>query len=267
MEKEYLPLPYRFLTPKTLYMKRTHFLILILLISISLTKCSHQPTQDLVSNNVDSIKATVIAINEEMMQAVRDKNMDRYKSFCVDSMLALSDNFFKTSAYALSHDLVRGFSVPAHDYTFRLFGNTALISFLSTTFDLIAGDTLYNSFRTIRTFVLDSGKWKMAALCNAAIDVNHFIAVGEKHKKEYSQYAGIYLYGSGYADTIFIKDGKLYDAETGGKPSWNFPINDSEYMTSGNLTKIVFGKDENGQIAYYTEIQPDGQRQRVPKAK
>jgi|GEM_PF-1916656 len=248
-------------------MKRIAFLVLCLSMAVCFTKCSRPTSQDSGSINPDSVKKIIITLNGEMMEAIKEKNPNKYQALCVDSLLTVGDNMFMSSAYALSHDLSAGIAVPAHDYTFRLIGNTAILSYLSVSYEMVNGDSVFDSKRTLKTFVLDSGKWKMAAVAFGTRDVNYFTPVAEKHQKEYPQYAGIYQYDAQYADTVFVKDGKLYDAATGGKPDLNFPVSDSEYMTKGNLFKVVFGKDAKGRIAYYTEIRSDGQRWKLPKVK
>src|SRR5450755_711477 len=134
-------------------MKRIAFLVLCLSIALPISKCSRLTSQDPVSSNPDSVKKIIITLNGEMMEAIKEKNPNKYQALCVDSLLTVGDNMFMSSAYALSHDLSAGIAVPAHDYTFRLIGNTAILSYLSVSYEIIHSDTIFDSKRTLKTFV------------------------------------------------------------------------------------------------------------------
>jgi hypothetical protein len=51
--------------------------------------------------------------------------------------------------------------MPPHDFTFRLFGRTAILSFLNTIYDLYNNDTIYSTRRVTKVFIEDQGAWKM----------------------------------------------------------------------------------------------------------
>lgn len=204
-------------------------------------------------------------MNDESYRAYG--NPEKVKTFLEDSMLVVGDDMFMTSSNALAHDLFTVYVFP-HDYTFKLFGNTAVLSYLVTGYEIYNGDTIFYNVRDLKTFALDSGKWKVASLSHGFQIKNYFKPVAEKNQKHYASYAGVYKIKPGNFDTVFVKDGKLYDKITGDSvASWDFPVNDDEYMTKDYLDRFVFGKDSTGAISYYTTILRDGQRWKCPKIK
>jgi hypothetical protein len=235
---------------------------------ICLSGCMQKPAQEAVLSNPDSVKKLVIALNDECYHSYN--NPKKFQSFCEDSMLVVRDDHFMISSSAMSYDLARIYVFP-HDYTFRLFGNTAVISYLITGYEILKGDTIFRSSRNLRTFAFDNGKWKIASNTSNASgsnNVNYFKPVSEKNQKNYASYVGVYKVDTNIFDTIFVKDGKLYDRQTGDSNAyWNFPVNDNEYMNHYNLDRIVFGKDSKGVIAYYTDKLFDGQEFKCPKIK
>jgi hypothetical protein len=237
-------------------------IVLPLLAVLSLSAYSQKMSPESVLNNPDSVKKIIIMLNDECYHSY--DNPKKFQSFCEDSMLVLRDDVFMTSSNAMSQDLIR-ISVFPHDYTFKLSGNTAIISYLWAGYEIFNGDTIFYSGRNLRTFALNNGKWKIAVNASGSHSVNYFKPVAEINQKNYSSYAGIYKENATF-DTVFVKDGKLYD-KSGGDPTWDFPVNNSEYMTIENLERITFGKDSAGTISYFTVIEPDGQKFRCPKIK
>src|SRR5450631_250188 len=122
-------------------MKRITIFLLSFVMVVSFTKCNHQPAQDPNQSNPDTVKNIVITLNYENYRAYG--NPEKFQSFCEDSMLVVGDDMFMTSSNAMAHDLYR-VSVFPHDYTFRLFGNTAVISYLWTGYDVNNGDTIFH---------------------------------------------------------------------------------------------------------------------------
>ncbi len=244
-------------------MKKITALALSVCIILCFSRYSQTPKQDPNQSNPDSVKKIIIALNDECYRTLG--NPEKYQSFCEDSMLVVGDDMFMTSSNALSHDLLHIYALP-QDYTFKLFGNTAVISYLWVGYDLNNGDTIFHNLRNLRTFVYNNEKWKVASNSFGKVSVNYFKPVAEINQKNYPSYTGIYKIKPGIYDTVFVKDGKLYD-KSGGDATWDFPVNNSEYMTSENLDRITFGKDSGGAIAYVTVIEPDGQSFRCPKIK
>ena len=250
-------------------MKRTITIALSATAIMMLTGCGNQRTQQTASLNEDSIKQIIMTLQDSMVEASKDAHLhpEKYEQYCEDSMLFQFDDEFLTSATALSHDMGI-ISVPPHDYTFRLFGNTALLSFLETVYEVIRGDTIFFNVRIMKTFAFTNGRWKMAASTSSLQQANYNKQLKEKHQALYPDYTGVYQINLQLADTVFIKDGKLYDRYTSAPETLNFPVSDSEYMVNIDLTRVVYGgKDVNGKVAYYTIIRPDGQRYKVPKVK
>jgi|SRR5450755_823202 hypothetical protein len=229
------------------------------------SRCNQKTAQEAALSNPDSVKKIIIALNDASYRAY--DNPKKFQSFCEDSMLVVGDNMFMTSSYAMSHDL-NHISVFPHDYTFKLFGNTAVISYLVTGYEILKGDTIFHSSRNLRTFALNNGKWKVVSNASGSLSVNYYKPVTEKNQKYYASYVGVYKVDTNFFDTIFVKDGKLYDRVTGDSNSyWNFPVNDNEYMTRFNLDRIVFGKDAKGVVAYYTDKLIDGRELKCLKVK
>ena len=244
---------------------------LILMVLVLLISCKNQSSQQIVSLNKDSIKAIIMGIQDKMIAIIKSQSADRsakFASFCDDSLLCSENSTFMPSAYALSQDLINGLIVPPHDYTFRLISNTALLSYIETTFEVIGYDTAFQNRRVTKVFVLKNDEWKMGGLfINASQNDNYTPGVPEKNKQLYNDYIGIYQWKSNMADTFFVKDGKLYDAMTDSPPTLTFPVSDSEYMSKSDFGKVIFGRDANGKVSHYTYVLTNGQRMRVPKVK
>jgi hypothetical protein len=245
-------------------MKKITALVLSFGFIICFSRCSHTPKQDPNQSNPDSLKKVIIALNEEIFRSMN--NLEKFQSYYEDSIVAaMSSGEIQTSSKALSHGLLRNYILP-HDYTFRLFGNTAVLSYLYTNFELVGNDTTFHSLRGLKAFAYNNGKWKVVGGAGVEIPVNYFKPIVDKHEKDYASYVGVYQYEPGNPDTVFIKDGKLYD-RSGPNINWNFPVNENEYMIKGDLSRLSFGKDSNGVIAYYTITNPDGQQRKCPKIK
>jgi hypothetical protein len=251
-------------------MKKIIAVALSVCIIICFSRCSQKPTQELPSSNPDSVKKAIIALNDELFSSMG--NPEKYQTYCEDSMLTAADGEIATSSNFLSHNLYQRYIAP-HDYTFRLFGNTAILSYLNTSYELVGKDTIFHSLRILKTFAFNNGKWKVAGFAAGNVPVSYFKPVSDKHIKDYRSYVGYYQYKPGEVDTIFLKDGKLYDKSGSDAPQWNFPVNDNEYMTRNDvtglsdLTRLSFGKDSNGVVAYYTITNYDGQHWKCPKIK
>ncbi len=250
-------------------MKKIIAFITIVTVAICFSNCNSNPAHQVVSANTDSVKNIILDIQNKMLSAAADSvhGAEKYASFCEDSLIFSYDGIYMTSAYAVSNDLIHGMSTPPHDVAFRLYGNTAILSFREKSYEIANGDSVFHDVRIVKTFVQDHGTWKMAAICTALQPVNYFKAVAEKHPQLYNEYAGVYQLNSSTADTVFIKDGKLYEAFTGENPSIDFPVNDSEYMVKDDLGRIIFGRDLKGKISYFTLVRYDGQRLKAPKVR
>jgi hypothetical protein len=250
-------------------MKHSATFLFSMVLALCFSRCRQTPAQELPSSNPDSVKKAIIALNGEIFQSMG--NPEKYQTFCEDSMLYENDGELMTSSNSVSHSLYHRYILP-HDYTFRLFGNTALLSYLSTSFELVGKDTIFHNYRSLRTFAFDNGRWKVAGTSAGNVPVSYFKPIIDKHQKDYASYVGCYQYKPGEIDTIFIKDGKLYD-KSGGDANWNFPVNENEYMIRNELTgisdlaRLSFGKDSTGAVAYYTMTNLDGQKWMCPKIK
>jgi hypothetical protein len=244
-------------------MKNIIAVALSVCIIICFSRCNQTPGQDPNQINPDSVKKIIIALNDSSYRAYG--NPEKFQSFCEDSMFGVGGNAFFNSSNAFSHDLLR-VSVLPHDYSFKLFGKTAMLSYLWTGYEILNGDTVFKNLRNLKTFVLNNGHWKIAGNAAASQSINYFKPVIDKHEKEYASYVGIYQVKPGDMDTVFVKDGKLFDKD-GGDAEWVFPVSDNEYMIDGDLSRISFWKDTKGVASYYTVTYPDGQQWKCPKIK
>ena len=243
-------------------MKNIIVFITIFVIVFCFSNCNNNPANQSVFSNTDSIKNIILDIQNKMLSAAADgvHGAEKYASFCEDSLISLYDGNYMTSAYAVSHDLSNGIIKPPHEIAFRLYGSSAILSFLEKFYEIINGDSIFHEVRIVKTFVQDNGTWKMATMCTALQPVNYFKPVQEKNPQLYNEYAGVYQLKPSVADTVFVKDGKLHEAFTGENPSIDFPVNDSEYMVKDDLSRIIFGRDTKGKISSYTYVRYDGQR-------
>jgi len=251
-------------TPKQPQMKKIIALALSTCIIICFSRCNQKTAQELPSSNPDIVKKTIIALNEEIYRSMG--NPEKFRTLYEDSVVAaLANGEITTSSIAFSHDLWHNYILP-HDYTFRLFGKTAILSFLFTAYEIQNKDSIFHSIRGTKTFVFNNGQWKVACAAATEIYNNHFKPIVDKHVKDYASYVGIYQYNASQLDTVFIKDGKLYD-KGGSGDTYDFAVNDNEYMFDGDLTRLSFGRDAKGLVSYYTITNPDGQHWKCPKIK
>ncbi len=245
-------------------MKKAIALTLSLCVTIFFTNCSQRAIKDPNQSNPDSVKKIILAISHEMFQA--RNNPEKLKKYYEDSLLVVGDDFFMTSSEDFLRDLYTHISVPPHDFTIKLFGNTAIVSSLETVYDLINGDTIFHSLRNLRIFAFNGEKWKVASYAFGKQTVNYYRPVIGNHEKAYAAYVGIYQSNVHEADTVFVKDGNLFD-KSGSDAQLNFPVSDNEYMINGDLGKLSFGRDAKGVVSYYTITNPDGQHWKCPKIK
>jgi len=238
-------------------------------IYICIISCDNKPSNQSSPDKSDSIKKIILNIQQQMQSAYSDSihGAEKFAFFCEDSVITTYEGNYESSSYALSHDLPKGTTIPPHKFIFRLFDKTVLLSFLVTNYEIIQGDTIYHDVRETKTFILDKGNWKMAAMCVDKQPINYFNPVRNTNTNRYKEFEGVYQWSKSDADTFFIKNDKLYSAFTGNPPVLNFAINDSEYMPRNGFEKIVFGKDNKGKVSYYTCIMYDGQKIKIPKVK
>ncbi len=253
-------------------MKQSCLFLIATIISVILSGCQSGPSKTTGSYDADSIKTIIMDIQQQMLDASAipdaQKRAKTYESFCEDSLVATSyENDFSTHSSMVSHDLYTRFLVPPHDYTFRLFGGTAILSFLETALEIINADTVFHNVRITKTFSLDHETWKMASMSSTLQPHNYFRPVPEKHRNSYPNYAGIYQWGPSQMDTAFVQNGELYGGSTANSLSHLFPVDDSTYMDGYDLGRVIFGRDENGKVTHYTYVRYDGQRMRIPKIK
>lgn len=107
----------------------------------------------------------------------------------------------------------------------------------------------------------------MGSLFVAGEKDNYVTSLPDKNQSHYNELAGIYQWKAALADTFFVKDGKLFDAMTGSAPAADYMVSDSEYMSENDLGKIIFHRNAEGKVDYYSYLMIDGQRVRVPKVK
>jgi len=246
-------------------MKKIIALALSTCIIICFSRCNQKTSQELPSRNPDSVKKIIIALNEEIFRSL--DNPEKFRAFYEDSILsAFTNGQIMTSSIALSHELWHNYILP-HDYSFRLFGNTAILSYLFTHYVIHNKDTIFHNIRSTKTFVFNNGQWRVACSAGTEIYDNHFKPIIDKHEKEYASYVGNYQYGDGHIDTVFVKNGKLYDKSGDPDGAWNFAVSDGEYMIKEELDRLSFGKDSKGVVTYYTITNPDGQYWVCPKIK
>jgi hypothetical protein len=239
---------------------------------IMIASCHSGLPETSVVNNPDRTKTIIMNIQQQMLAAstIPDagKRAKTYELFCEDSLIACSyENDFFTNSSSRANDLYTKYLVPPHDYTFRLFGSTAILSFLETALEIIHADTIYHNVRITKTFAFDHGTWKMASISSTLQPHNYFTAVPEKHRNAYPEFAGFYSWSPSETDTAFVKDGELYGGSTANSRSHLFPVDDSTYMDGYDLGRVIFGRDMNGKVTYYTYVRYDGQRVRIPKIK
>jgi hypothetical protein len=248
-----------------------HFNILIPLTAVLclILSCHSSAGVQMIGDNTDSIKKIILDINDQMVAASLDSihGRENYSALCNDSLITNNEDDFYTSSDIVARDLSNHVTIPPHDFTFRLFGTTAILSFLNTVYELYNSDTIYSKRRVTKIFNYDRSTWKMVGLFIAPQPVNYVKPVAEKNLTNYKDFAGLYKWKNGLVDTVSVKNGKLYDALTGEKENINFPINDSVFMTKEECLKVIFNKGALGKVDSYSLIYPDGQRFHAIKMK
>lgn len=251
-------------------MKHGFGFLIAAVLSIMLVSCQSNPLKTTEAYNADSVKTIIMNIQQQMFTASaipdEETRAKTFESFCEDSLIASSsENNFYTHSSMISHDLYTKYLVPPHDFTFRLFGGTAILSFLETALVIFNADTNFHNVRVTKTFSFDHGTWKMSSLSSTLQPINYFRPIPEKHKNYYPDYAGVYQWSPSILDTIFLKDGKLYHEPNADPESLIYPVDDSTYMSKNELVRYVFGRDKNGKVTHYTFVRYDGQTIRIPK--
>ncbi len=216
----------------------------------------------------DSLKKIILELNTKLTSLKKENPSDSkvYESFCEDSLLAMYDQDFSSSSYDVSHDLGSGIVVRPHDFTFRIYPNTVILSYLSTPYELINTDTVFHDIRTMETFVLDNNEWKLASSC-ASLQGKNYYKPSLKQPINYYGIPGVYKWTETKFDSFYVKDGMLYDSFNGEAPTMNYTVDDSTFMINNDLGKINFIKDKNGIATAYSYTRYDGQKIRIPKMK
>jgi hypothetical protein len=244
-------------------MKCFHTVIWGIFISIGMPGCNTSPGDKIVPGNTDSIKKIIINLNNQMISSMGDKvnGAQKYMSFCTDKIIANSfDGGFSTSPIEVARDQSNGVAESPHNFTFILHNKTAFLSFLYTSYEAFDSDTLYHHLRVTKTFIYETGRWKMASVSSSLQPLNYFKAVAEINSARLKTYEGVYRWRPALADTISIRGGKLYSSSTGETSEQNFPINDSEYMTKDDFGRVAFQTDSKGKVKGYTYTTFDGQK-------
>jgi hypothetical protein len=217
----------------------------------------------------DRVEKIIIGINDELLAARKDPvhGSERWLSFCADTIVASYDADFTTSPGDVAHDLGDGIAESPSQYTFLLHDQTATLSYLCTSYELINKDTLFHHLRVTETFVYLKDQWKLISIFDALQPVNYTTPIADQHRNLYPSYAGVYQWKKDLFDSVFVIGGNLYSAAAGESPQLNFAVNDSEYMTKYDLGRVRFNHDRSGKVTSYTYTRHDGQKVTATKVK
>ena len=170
----------------------------------------------------------------------------------------VNDGGLVVSGYFYSHDMGSGWIEKPHDRTYQFYNNTVLVSAIQKAYMMYGTDTVFNDWRTVKVFVKEKNQWKMAGVSYSPLQVN-YTKPGNANSKLYPEYTGVYKAGSFPADTILLKDGTLYESQTGVREKI-LPLDDSTFILKDDLGKVIFGKNSGGKVTNYTYVRYDGQR-------
>jgi hypothetical protein len=246
-------------------------LLLIILVTINcITGCNTSLTKERKSSNTDSIKNIILKINSDQQSLYKNlsnkkERSVKYAEFCHDSLLTITGyGSLLTSSYDASQDLVDGYADTIHNITFRLYGNTAILTGQAKMFVLINNDTLYENIWISKVFMNFDGVWKMVLRNSGPLGTNYRIPVKIEAAK-LMKYEGVYGFPMDVADTFRVENEHLYQVEK-NKPKVQFyPLNDSTYFTKDDLSTIVFRTNSTGAVTHFDWILPDGQSVKIPR--
>lgn len=95
--------------------------------------------------------------------------------FCHDSLLTIAGyGSLLTSSHDASQDLVDGYADTIHNITFRLYGNTVILTGKAKMFIIINKDTLYEDIWISKVFMNFDGQWKMVLRNSEPLGINRF---------------------------------------------------------------------------------------------
>lgn len=222
--------------------------------------------------NIENTKAEIEHILQIQETAYNERNdPDRIKKMaatCEDSLIFIGgdDGGLATSANAYTHDLADGYTIKPHDRTFRIYGNTVIVTSLHQAYKLFGKDTLYLNVRSSKIFIKNGATWKMAYTTYAPLPVIYTKPANIDAAK-YAEYTGLYKSDPAVTDTIIADDKKLYVSSTGSPRSELIPVNDSIFIGEGYFGKTGFYKDPTGKVQGYYFEWNDGQRLYFPRLK
>ena len=252
--------------------KHFHFYLINSLLFLSVFSCKNAVQSTSTQENPDSVRSEIMKIISYQLDAWPDETNRAKKigSTLADSLVVVyEDASYVTSSEAYTKELGGAWKERLHDFTFRLYENTAVAVGTGTFMHFIGMDTLYNKIRVAKTFVKIQGEWKMVFSSVVSVDTTYNIKAVAVDPKRLQSYAGVYQFTKFSADTISVSDNKLFVASTGdSKPQDAFvPINDSTFAIKDDWAKIIFSRNASGKITHYIYVRPDGQRARIPKIK
>lgn len=243
------------------------FTVFTIVLAALASDCANPPTTQKKESD-EQIKQEVMAANEQLLSGLGDADpaKKRYRSYCEDSLLLTYDGQFQQSSAAVASDLMNGVLEQPHDFTFRIYENTVILSYLSKAFELVNGDTVIHNTRTLKTFVRDGGQWKMAASA-LSLQQDNFFRPAPKQPSDFSGIPGVYGWTKEKSDSFYVQNGKLYDVFNSQPPEENFAVNDSAFMIKNDLARIYFTRDGNHKVTGYIYERYDGQRIHIPKVR
>ena len=217
-----------------------------------------------------SIKCEIERIIKIQEDAYGDQSPEakaKTRATCMDSLVFIGgdDGGIVASADFYVNDLADGYIEKPHNKHFQIYENTVIVTSLHQGYKLLSNDTLLINSRSTKIFIRDGDSWKMSYVTYAPLPVS-YSKTAKVDDKKLHQYVGEYRIDSVTAENMSVRDHKLISA-VGNDEVELRSLNDSTFMSSGYLGKMVFSKDKKGNVSHYYYEWTDGQRIIFPKIK
>jgi ketosteroid isomerase-like protein len=157
------------------------------------------------------------------------------------------------------------YEVNPRDYVVHLYGNTAVMNFRVTVHEQFTDADIISEMRITETYVEQNGSWLLVAKHWGMLPVNFRKPVAID-TSVYKDYVGQYESRPGSADTVTVKDGKLW-SQVGGDEQEYLPLGSETFFVKDDLGSVTFSRDAQGRVTGYTYHRADGQELHDKKIK
>lgn len=133
-----------------------------------------------------------------------------------------------------------------HDFTVRLFGETAVAHYRATEFTEIGSQRLEVAEWRTETFLRRGGTWLLIG--GADVVIPRDPPVAKVDPRIYDAYVGRYEYAPGLVDTVTREGDRLFIQSTGQGREELLPENEATFFGKGQDWRVVFQRDARGAV-------------------